>query len=72
MADRMTSEEVAQRLGVTRATVSRLVKGGKLAAAGEFAGNRIFDRSYIELFAATYERSPRGRKPRRQAQEVAA
>ena len=62
MADKMTSEEVAQRLGVTRATISRMVQRGDLVAAGEFAGNRMFDRNYIELFAATYERDPRGRK----------
>ena len=66
MADEMTSQQVAKRLGVDKSTVSRLVKGKKLRVAARIGRICLFDRDYIELFAASYERSPRGRKTARE------
>ena len=71
MAKEMTSEDVARKLGVTRSTVGKMVERGELRTAGVFARMKRFDADYIEQFALTYKRSPRGRKPA-QREEVAA
>lgn len=51
----VTSRETAQLLGVSVATVTRMVRRGDLIPAHQAPGRRgayLFDRSYIEQLAA--------------------
>jgi excisionase family DNA binding protein len=53
-SDRMTTAEVATRLGVTIRTVVRMAQDGRLPPALKFPGMTgpyLFDRNVVEMFA---------------------
>jgi excisionase family DNA binding protein len=53
-ADRMTTSQVAERLGVTIRTVVRMAVDGRLPAAFKVPGKTgtyLFDRQVVEMFA---------------------
>lgn len=62
MAMRLTTEQVAEKLGVKRGTVNRLVKAGELAIVNPSPnGKRVehrFDPAVVNEFKKTY--APRG------------
>lgn len=70
MGNELSTKEVAEKLGVDKSTITRMVQRGELKVAREIANIHLFDRNDIELFAARYEK-PKGRKPI-QRDEVAA
>lgn len=52
----MTTEEVAQQLGVTRQTVSRWIREGRLGARAIQSGPRVINRIGYRSFVAFVRR----------------
>lgn len=51
LANVVTTSEVAQRFGVTRAAVSLWVSAGKLVPVQRIGGAMVFDRADVDAFA---------------------